>query len=597
MNIVNSNLSKRLGEEIGAIFQQLGFESEFGQVVRATKPEFGDFQCNGALACAKKNGKNPRELASEIGLLLANNPILTKVEVAGPGFLNLFLSDTAISNRANEIANDERKGAGLVENLRKVIVDYAGPNVAKSMHVGHLRATIIGDSLKRLFRFRGDQVWGDAHFGDWGFQMGLLIATLSIEHPDLPYFDENYAGEYPKESPVTLADLERIYPEAASRAKTDEDYRNIARRATAELQNGRKGYRALWQHFVNVSREALKREFSALGVEFDLWLGESDADKFIPDMIADLEHKKLLVEDQGAKVVFVHDKMVPAKDGGERPNVPPLLVVSSEGSAMYGTTDLATIVQRKKEYDADLVLYCVDQRQGEHFESVFRASDLAGYLRRDQLEHIGFGTMNGNDGKPFKTREGGVLKLHDLIQMVREKAAAKLNEAGVAADLPEDERAQIGDMVGMAALKFADLQNFRGTSYVFDLDKFLSFEGKTGPYLLYACVRIKAILRKADEQGVKTGKIEIQEMQERDLVLILDGFENALNGAYEKRAPHILADHAYALAGAFSSFYANCPIMSSTGETRESRLALAKTTLGQLEIVLDLLGINAPERM
>lgn len=597
MNIVNSNLSKRLGEEIGAIFQQLGFEPEFGQVVRATKPEFGDFQCNGALACAKKNGKNPRELASEIAILLSSNPNLTKVEVAGPGFLNLFLSDAAITNRANEIANDERKGASLVENPRKIIVDYAGPNVAKSMHVGHLRATIIGDSLKRLFRFRGDQVWGDAHFGDWGFQMGLLIATLSIEHPELPYFDENFDGEYPKESPVTLADLERIYPEAASKAKTDETYRNIARRATAELQAGRVGYRALWQHFVNVSREALKREFSALGVEFDLWLGESDADKFIPEMIEDLEHKKLLVEDQGAKVVFVHDKMVPAKDGGERPNVPPLLVVSSEGSAMYGTTDLATIVQRKKEYDADLVLYCVDQRQGEHFESVFRASDLAGYLRRDQLEHIGFGTMNGNDGKPFKTREGGVLKLHDLIQMVREKAAAKLNEAGVAADLPEEERAKIGDMVGMAALKFADLQNFRGTSYVFDLDKFLSFEGKTGPYLLYACVRIKAILRKAEEQGVKAGKIEIKEMQERDLVLILDGFENALNGAYEKRAPHILADHAYALAGAFSSFYANCPIMSSTGETRESRLALASATLGQLEIALDLLGISAPERM
>ncbi len=597
MNIVNSNLSKRLGNEIGAIFQNLGFDSEFGQVVRATKPEFGDFQCNGALACAKKNGKNPRELASEIGLILANNPLLSKVEVAGPGFLNLFLSDAAVSNRANEIANDERKGAGLVDQPRKVIVDYAGPNVAKSMHVGHLRATIIGDSLKRLFRFRGDQVWGDAHFGDWGFQMGLLIATLSIEHPDLSYFNENFDGEYPKESPVTLADLERIYPEAASRAKTDENYRNIARRATAELQNGRKGYRALWQHFVNVSREALKREFSALGVEFDLWLGESDADKFIPDMIADLEQKKLIVEDQGAQVIFVHDKMVPAKDGGERPNVPPLLVVSSEGSAMYGTTDLATIVQRKKEYDADLVLYCVDQRQAEHFESVFRASDLAGYLRRDQLEHIGFGTMNGNDGKPFKTREGGVLKLHDLIQMVREKAAAKLNEAGVASDLPEDERAKIGDMVGMAALKFADLQNFRGTSYIFDLDKFLSFEGKTGPYLLYACVRIKAILRKADEQGVKTGKIEIHEPQERDLVLILDGFENAINGAYEKRAPHILADHAYALAGAFSSFYANCPIMSSTGAIRESRLGLASATLQQLEIALDLLGIKAPERM
>lgn len=591
------HLSKSISEIIGKVFEKLGYDSAFGQVVRASKPEFGDFQCNGAMACAKKLGQNPRELASEIAIHLTSNPVFASIEVAGPGFLNIFLNDDIISSRANEIAQDVRTGALIIENPRKVIVDYAGPNVAKSMHVGHLRATIIGDSLKRLFRFRGDEVWGDAHFGDWGFQMGLLIATLSIEHPELPYFDETYSGEYPKESPVTLADLERIYPEAASRAKTDENYRNIARRATAELQNGRKGYRALWQHFVNVSREALKREFSALGVEFDLWLGESDADKFIPNMIADLEGKKLLVEDQGARVIFVHDKMVPAKDGGERPNVPPLLVVSSEGSAMYGTTDLATIVQRKKEYDADLVLYCVDQRQGEHFESVFRASDLANYLRRDQLEHIGFGTMNGNDGKPFKTREGGVLKLHDLIQMVRTKAAAKLNEAGVAKDLPNDERAQIGDMVGMAALKFADLQNFRGTSYVFDLDKFLSFEGKTGPYLLYACVRIKAILRKADEQGVKTGKITIAEPQERDLVLILDGFENALNGAYEKRAPHILADHAYALAGAFSSFYANCPIMSSDGAIRESRLGLASATLKQLEIVLNLLGIKAPERM
>lgn len=595
--ISKMNLSKTLGEIIGNIFANLGYDANYGQVVLASKPEFGDFQCNGAMACAKKLGQNPRELASKIALHLADNPIFEKVEVAGPGFLNLFLSNDAISNRANEIANDERTGASILPNPRKIIVDYAGPNVAKSMHVGHLRATIIGDSLKRIFRFRGDQVWGDAHFGDWGFQMGLLIATISIEQPDLPYFDENFEGEYPLESPVSLADLEKIYPEAAAKAKTDENYRNIARRATAELQAGRKGYRALWQHFVNVSRTALKREFKALGVEFDLWLGESDADAFIPSMIADLEQKNLMVEDQGAKVVFVHDKMVPAKDGGERPNVPPLLVVSSEGSAMYGTTDLATIVQRKKDFNADLVLYCVDQRQAEHFESVFRASDKAGYLKRDQLEHIGFGTMNGNDGKPFKTREGGVLKLHDLIQMVREKAAAKLNEAGVASDLPNEERAQIGEMVGMAALKFADLQNFRGTSYVFDLDKFLSFEGKTGPYLLYACVRIKAILRKAQEQGLNAGAITINDTQERDLALVLDGFENALNGAYEKRAPHILADHAYALAGAFSSFYANCPIMASSGETRESRLGLASATLKQLEIALDLLGIKAPERM
>lgn len=591
-------INGHLGSIIGLQFAQIGLGPELGQVVRATKPEFGDFQCNGAMAGAKALGKNPREIATQIAGRLIDIEGIEKVEVAGPGFLNIFLSNEFLALHANEIAADNRFGAQKLWAPRKVIVDYAGPNVAKSMHVGHLRATIIGDSIKRIFRFRGDEVLGDAHFGDWGFQMGLLIATLSIEQPDLPYFDENHTGPYPEQSPVTLADLERIYPAAAALAKTDEDYRDKARKATMELQNGRQGYRALWQHFVNVSREALKREFGALGVEFDLWLGESDADPLIPDMIKDLDAKGILVEDQGAKVVFVHDKMVPAKDGGERPNVPPLLAVSSEGSAMYGTTDLATILMRKNQFNAELVLYCVDQRQSEHFESVFRASEKAGYLRRDQLEHIGFGTMNGNDGKPFKTREGGVLKLHDLIKMVREKAAAKLSETGVAKDLPETERAKIGDMVGMAALKFADLQNFRGTSYVFDLDKFLSFEGKTGPYLLYACVRIKAILRKAAEQGLVAGEISINAPAERDLVLILDGFENALVGAYEKRAPHILADHAYSLATAFSAFYANCPILGAKDEkVRASRLAVAKAALGQLELALGLLGIEAPERM
>lgn len=586
-----------LSNTIGKVFEEIGLPARLGQVTPATKPEFGDFQCNGAMAGAKELGQKPREIATRIATRLADIPIFEKIEVAGPGFLNIFLKNDILSQRANEIFADERAGALSFDKPSKVIIDYSGPNVAKSMHVGHLRSTIIGDALKRIFRFRGDEVLGDAHFGDWGFQMGLLISTLSEEMPELPYFDENFVGEYPKESPVTLADLERIYPSAAARAKSDEAFRDKARKATAQLQEGRKGYRALWQHFVTVSREALMREFSALGVTFDLWLGESDADAFIPEMVKDLEAKGLLVEDQGAKVVFVHDKMVPAKDGGERPNVPPLIVVSSEGSAMYGTTDLATIVQRKKDFNADLVLYCVDQRQAEHFEAVFRASDKADYLKREQLEHIGFGTMNGKDGKPFKTREGGVLKLHDLITMVREKAAAKLNEANVAANLPEDERAKIGDMVGMAALKFADLQNFRGTSYVFDLDKFLSFEGKTGPYLLYACVRIKAILRKAQEQGLEFGEIRITEISERALVFALDSFENALKGAYEKRAPHILADNIYALAGAFSSFYANCPILGSEGDVRASRLSLAKASLKQLEIGLDLLGIKAPERM
>jgi arginyl-tRNA synthetase len=593
-----THLAHMLALKLGAAFADLGLESALGAVARAQKPEFGHFQCNGAMAGAKQAGKNPREIAMAVAGRLARDPDIASCEVAGPGFLNITLADTALIRCATDIAADPRASAQQVATPRNVIVDYAGPNVAKSMHVGHLRATIIGDSVKRLYRFRGDTVWGDAHFGDWGFQMGLLIATIAQEQPDLPYFVDGATGPFPSQSPVVLADLERIYPAAAALVKTDIAARDAARRATAQLQAGRPGYRALWQHFVTVSRGALEREFAALGVTFDLWLGESDADPLIPGMIADLDAKGLLQDDHGARVVFVHDKMVPKKDGCEGPNVPPLLVVSSEGSAMYGTTDLATILDRKAKFDADLIIYCVDQRQAEHFETVFRAADKAGYMPRAALDHIGFGTMNGPDGKPFKTREGGVLKLHDLITQVREKAQAKIDAAGVGMDLPADERAQIANMVGIAALKFADLQNFRGTSYVFDLERFLSFEGKTGPYLLYAAVRIKSILRKAEASGQKAGPITHLEPAERDLILTLDGFEHALRGAYDKRAPHILADHAYQLAGAFSSFYAACPILAAGADPlRASRLTLAHATLCQLTIALDLLGIEAPERM
>jgi arginyl-tRNA synthetase len=593
-----THFANALARKLGSAFEDLGLDPALGAVVRAQKAEFGHFQCNGAMAGAKQAGKNPREIAVSIAGRLVMDPDIASCEVAGPGFLNITLSDAALATRATDIAADPRAGAEIVSAPRKVVVDYAGPNVAKSMHVGHLRATIIGDSVKRLYRFRGDTVWGDAHFGDWGFQMGLLIATIAVEQPDLPYFVEGAAGPFPSQSPVVLADLERIYPAAAALVKTDVEARDRARKATAELQAGRPGYRALWQHFVTVSRGALEREFAALGVTFDLWLGESDADPRIPAMIADLDAKGLLQDDQGARVVFVHDKMVPKKDGSEGPNVPPLLVVSSEGSAMYGTTDLATIVDRKAKFDCDLIIYCVDQRQAEHFETVFRAADKAGYMPRAALDHIGFGTMNGQDGKPFKTREGGVLKLHDLITQVREKAQAKIDEAGVGKDLPTEERTQIANMVGIAALKFADLQNFRGTSYIFDLERFLSFEGKTGPYLLYAAVRIKSILRKAEAAGHTAGQIAALEPAERDLILTLDGFEHALRGAYDKRAPHILADHAYQVAGAFSAFYAACPILGAeTDALRGSRLTLAKATLTQLLIALDLLGIEAPERM
>jgi arginyl-tRNA synthetase len=573
-----SDLKRALGEAVQAAFAELGLPAELGRVTPSDRPDLADFQCNGAMAAAKIARKPPMDLAIRLVETLQEElSDFAEVEFSGPGFLNFRVKNPPLSKRANEIAADPRSGAEAVEQPSRVIVDYGGPNVAKPMHVGHLRASIIGESIKRLYRFRGDEVWGDAHFGDWGFQMGLLIVAVTDEGLGLEAVD--------------LEALDRLYPLAAARAKTDTDYRDRARKATAELQAGNPEYRRMWQRFVEVSRTALEREFHALGVDFDLWKGESDADPLIPGMIAELEKKGLLIEDQGARIVRV------AKEEDKR-ELPPLLVVSSEGSAMYGTTDLATILDRRKSFDPDLMLYCVDQRQADHFEQVFRAAYLAGYAEERSLEHIGFGTMNGPDGKPFKTREGGVLKLHDLIEMTRAKARERLHEADLGSELPPAEFEETAHKVAVAALKFADLSNHRATSYIFDLDRFSSFEGRTGPYLLYQAVRVKSLLRKADEAGAEAGRIVVREAAERDLALLLDAFDAALAEAYDKKAPNFIAEHAYRLAQTFSKFYAACPILQAPDEeTRASRLALARTTLAQLELALDLLGIATPERM
>ncbi|MDD3837696.1 MAG: arginine--tRNA ligase, partial [Phenylobacterium sp.] len=516
--------------------------------------------------------------------------------------INLKVSDQALAERAAEISQDERAGTSSVADTRRVLVDYGGPNVAKPMHVGHLRASIIGESIKRLYRFRGDTVIGDAHFGDWGLQMGLVIGAVMDEHPAIREKVEalNAPGVAPGPeeeaqafelfSVVSLEDLDRLYPAAAARNKTDADYRGRARRITAELQAKKPGYYLLWRHFAKVTQVALARDFHALGVDFDLWKGESDVDELIEPMVAELEAKGLLVEDQGARIVRVGRQ-------GDKRELPPLLVVSSEGSAMYGTTDLATILDRRRSFDPHLMLYVVDQRQADHFEVVFRAAYLAGYAEEGSLEHIGFGTMNGTDGKPFKTREGGVLKLHDLIEMTRAKARERLHEAGLGEELSPELFEDTAHKVAVAALKFADLQNFRGTSYVFDLDRFSSFEGKTGPYLLYQAVRVKSLLRKAEDEKAEPGPVRISEPAERELALLLDAFDHALAEAYDKKAPHFIAEHAYRLAQAFSKFYAACPILTAEPEVRASRLSLAVTMLRQLELALDLLGFEAPEKM
>ena len=589
-----SDLKKGLGEAVEAAFAGLGLPAELGRVTASDRPDLADFQSNGALAAAKRVGRNPREIAQAVADALARDPRLAAVEVAGPGFVNLKLTDAALSERAQAIALDPRLGAETIARPRRVLVDYGGPNVAKPMHVGHLRASIIGESIKRLYRFRGDTVLGDAHFGDWGYQMGLLIGAVMDESPAIraavEALNEGEPANVEAFEAVTLADLDRLYPQAAAQGKADTGYRDRARKITAALQERRPGYFQLWRRFRTVTQVALERDFHALGVDFDLWKGESDVEDLIDPMVAELDAKGLLVDDQGARIIRVSRQ-------GDKRELPPLLVVSSEGSAMYGTTDLATILDRKRSFDPDLVIYCVDQRQADHFEIVFRAAIQAGYAAPGQLEHVGFGTMNGTDGKPFKTREGGVLKLADMIEMTREKARERLHEAGLGEDLPADEFEDIAGKVAVAALKFADLQNFRGTSYVFDLDRFTSFEGKTGPYLLYQAVRVKSLLRRAQDEGVTPGPIAVAEPTERELTLTLDAFETALAEAYDRCAPNALAEHAYRLSQAFSKFYAACPILTAEPATRASRLALAATTLKQLETALDLLGIAVPERM
>jgi arginyl-tRNA synthetase len=589
-----SDLRSGLSEAAGAAFAALGLPPEFGRVTASDRPDLADFQCNGALAAAKAGGGAPRAIGQAVAAALAAHPLVASAEIAGPGFINLRVAGAALSERVTKLAADPRAGATRVAQPRRVIVDYGGPNVAKEMHVGHLRASIIGEAIKRLFRFRGDEVQGDAHFGDWGFQMGLLIVACADEDPEIAALIES-ASPNPADEAILdrigLDDLDRLYPAAAARARTDPGYRDRARRATAELQAGKPGYRLLWRHFARVTQGALSRDFHALGIDFDLWRGESDVDPLIEPMVAELRDKDLLVEDQGAQIVRV------ARNGDKRA-VPPLLVVSSEGSAMYGTTDLATILDRRRFFDPDLCLYVVDQRQADHFETVFRAAYLAGYAPEGSLEHIGFGTMNGPDGKPFKTREGGVLKLRDLIEMASQKARERLTAADLGAELPPEEFEATALKVGVAALKFADLINFRGTSYVFDLDRFSSFEGKTGPYLLYQAVRVKSLLRKARADGAAAGTIVIAEAAERDLALVLDGFDHVLGEAYERRAPNFIADHAFRLGQTFARFYAACPVLAAPDEAvRASRLALAAVTLTQLELALDLLGVATPERM
>jgi arginyl-tRNA synthetase len=571
-------------------FDRSGLPREYGRVTVSDRPDLAQFQCNGALVAAKAAKQNPRAIAERIVEAIAGNSIFRDLSIAGPGFINLSLTDAFLGEWVGRIALDPRLGVPE-KSPETVVLDYGGPNIAKPMHVGHLRASIIGDAIRRLFAFAGDRAIGDVHMGDWGLPMGMLISEIEIRQPDLAYFDRNSAGPYPEQSPVTLAELEALYPQAAADCKADPERLERARLATAELQEGRAGYRALWQHFFDISVEAMKRDFAALGVHFDLWNGEACVDPLIAPMIGTMEKAGVVEHSEGALVVRVAEP-------DDKHEIPPLILRKSDGAVMYATTDLATIVDRVKSIDPDRMLYIVDQRQHLHFEQVFRAAIKAGLNGKAQLEHLGFGTMNGPDGKPFKTRTGGVMKLADLIRMTTEAAEARLAEAGIGKDYPADERAEIARMVGIAALKFADLSNHRIQNYVFDLDRFTRFEGKTGPYLLYAAVRVKSMLRKAEDQGDRPAAIVAPVEGERDLMLTLARLPEAIAGAYDGRAPNELCAFAYDLAQSFSGWYGNFHVLSEPdAEQRRGRLALADLALRQIVLVLGLLGIEVPERM
>lgn len=592
-------LTKKLTTLLQKAFEEAGYDKKYGEVVVSGRPDLCQFQCNGAMPAAKEYKKAPFMISDDvIAKLNSNEEIKGYIKEAitvRPGFININLTDEAIAANIEAIGKDDRLGIEKTSNPLKIVIDYGGPNVAKPLHVGHLRTAIIGESIKRLLKFLGNDVTGDIHLGDWGLQMGMIIGEIKRMQPDLPYFDPSFEGEYPSEAPFTLEDLEEIYPRVSALSKEDEAIYNESKAATFELQQGNKGYMALWQHIVNISVADIRKNYERLNVDFDLWYGESNSHPYIEEAVQILKDKGVLYESDGAQVVDV------ARESDKK-EIPPIMIFKSDGSVIYGTTDLATIHQRVIDFDPTHILYVVDSRQASHFVQVFRCAQDNGIAPEGlELEHIGFGTMNGKDGKPFKTRAGGILRLSDLIQLVEDNAKAKieanLKEKGI--DPATENIEEISKIIGLATLKFADLSNYRLKDYVFDLDKFSSFEGKTGPYILYSTVRIKNIIRKLEEAGFEKGPLLAPASQvERDMMLKLDNFESALVMAARDRSPNVICEYIYDIATLVSSFYHTHHIINEEDiDRKKSWYTLLTTVLRTLEIALDILGIIIPEKM
>lgn len=579
-----------IGEIMADAFKEAGYDEKYAKVTLSNRPDLCEYQCNGAMAAAKEYHKAPIMIAGEVVAKLGECKAFSEINAIAPGFINIKLSNDYLCDYVFTMAKEDKFGLEMFDS-KKIIVDYGGPNVAKPLHIGHLRAAIIGESVKRICRYTGNEVVGDIHLGDWGLQMGLIISELAVRKPDLCYFDENYSGEYPTEAPFTLSELEEIYPAASAKSKDDESFKAKALDATFKLQNGYAPYRALWKHIMNMSVADLKKNYANLNVDFDWWKGESDVQDIIPGMVEKMKKDGYAHESEGALVV---DVALP----DDTKEIPPCMILKSDGAALYPTTDLATLVDRKAVFDPDQVIYVVDKRQDMHFVQVFRTAKKVGIVDEDvSLDFLGFGTMNGKDGKPFKTREGGVMRLEMLINDIREEMYKKIMD-NHEADC--NEARATSEIVALAAIKYGDLSNQATKDYVFDIDKFTSFEGNTGPYILYTIVRIKSILKKYSEIG-DVEKCIIRpavNASDKALMLELTKFGSVIRSAYDEIAPHKICAYIYDVSNAFNRFYHETKILTCENEDdKKGFIALLNLTKDVLEQCIDLLGFSAPERM
>ena len=582
-------LADLISRQLAEAFERAGYGDADARATLSNRPDLCEYQCNGALPAAKLYHKAPIQIAQAVAAELSGCELFESVEAVNPGFLNMKLSGAFLAQYLTEMAQSDRLGVPQEETPKTIVLDYGGPNVAKPLHIGHLRSAIIGESVKRIDRWFGNHVIGDIHLGDWGLQMGLIIAQLQDDQPELPYFDDSFTGGYPEAAPFTISELEKIYPAASARSKEDEAFAARAHDATYQLQSGKRGYRALWRHILNVSVADMKRNYEKLDVHFDVWLGESDAQPYIPKMLKLVEEKHLAVRSEGALVV-------PVQEDTDTKDIPPCILVKSDGATLYATTDLATILQREEDFRPDRIFYLTDKRQNLHFEQVFRVARKAKLVpETTELQHVGFGTMNGKDGKPFKTRAGGVMRLETLIAEITDFIREKITENQTVSD---DELEKTAGMIALAALKYGDLSNLATKDYVFDLDRFASFEGNTGPYILYTIVRIKSILAKYDGDAAAAKLLAPTSQEQKDLMLVLSRLQDSLLAAYRDSLPNVICAYIYELAGAANKFYHDVRIISEPDPAQKaSYVALMDLTRRARETCIDLLGFSAPDKM